>query len=249
MKVFLCFALMLLSVRVFAQDETTVIRKDTINLRGIIYQSDGRPAKNIQIMSRQFDLQYDSYPITTTTDTSGCFVLKGAKPNDTLTVLDGGYHNILFTNRGSRFMVIYLPVQMAEINSSIPIEISAARKYPKVQPTFHVMKSELFDGGCTLTLPPQYPGGMEQLTKYIKHNLTYPEKAITYNIEGTVEVAFTIQKNGALKDAVIIKGIGYGCDEEVLNLIKKLPYWRPGIYCKPYSIRETLSVKFSLSDN
>ncbi|MHA6247425.1 energy transducer TonB [Pontibacter sp. CAU 1760] len=40
------------------------------------------------------------------------------------------------------------------------------------------------------------------------------------NITGKVLVQYTIDANGNVKDAVVVEGIGYGCDEEALRVIK-----------------------------
>jgi hypothetical protein len=42
-----------------------------------------------------------------------------------------------------------------------------------------------------------------------------------------VTVQFTVQINGQLGDFEILKGIGYGCDDEVIRLIKQGPAWEP----------------------
>jgi hypothetical protein len=50
--------------------------------------------------------------------------------------------------------------------------------------------------------------------------LKYPEKAIENNISGEVIVELDQDKNGILSNPVVIKGIGYGCDEEALRVVK-----------------------------
>jgi len=70
---------------------------------------------------------------------------------------------------------------------------------------------------------PEYPGGKEQLKKFIRQHLKYPRKAIENQIEGIVLLSAEISDNGDVSDIRIEKGIGYGCDEEaarVLSLMK-----------------------------
>jgi TonB family protein len=244
--ILMCFAAAL-----FAQQDTITITKDTINLRGVIYLPDGKPAKNMGITSRQLDFRYNEFPLYAKTDTNGYFVINGAKPNDTLSFYDGNYQGVSFPNKGSRYMVIYLPLaKVIQINGANPIEVKAVNKYPKVKPSFRVTSSNILDGGCTIVAYPQFPGGIEKFINYNNQRLIYPDKAITHNIEGTVEIGFTIERDGSLTDIKIIKGIGYGCDEQIVAILKKSPKWSPGIFCgRPYSIQETISVKFSLTDN
>lgn len=71
---------------------------------------------------------------------------------------------------------------------------------------------------------PSMIGGEETF----QNAIDYPRHAIDRGIEGIVEVEFYIDKEGRVVDPVIIKGIGGGCDEEVLSAIRKQRY-HPGI--------------------
>jgi TonB family protein len=149
-------------------------------------------------------------------------------------------------------MVIYLPPpKTVEINSSSPIEVKASRKYPKKMPAFRIeIKDPIFDEGCLSSIQyPEFIGGLNKFIDYIRRGIVYPEKAISNNIEGTVQIAFTIEKDGSIGAVNVIMGIGYGCDEQIVRLIKNAPRWRPGILCgRPFSIQETVSIKFTLTD-
>lgn len=70
-------------------------------------------------------------------------------------------------------------------------------------------------------------GGRKVFKQYLEKNLMYPEEAIKNQVEGKVTVQFTIGMSGQLSDFRIIRGIGYGCDEEVIRLIKAGPKWSP----------------------
>jgi len=69
-----------------------------------------------------------------------------------------------------------------------------------------------------------YPGGSKALKDFIKNNLIYPEKAKNKGVQGDVIVKFKVNSIGDVSSAKIIKGIGYGCDEEALRVVKKLKY-------------------------
>ena len=43
---------------------------------------------------------------------------------------------------------------------------------------------------------PQFPGGEEELLKFIKNNLRYPKAAAEGGIEGRVTIRFVISKTG-----------------------------------------------------
>ncbi|WP_183578961.1 energy transducer TonB [Mucilaginibacter sp. X5P1] len=248
--IFNTFLLILWVSDIFAQQKPQrIISKDTINLRGTIYNAAGKPAGDILIESRQLDLQYNKYPIRAITDSTGHFEMKGVKPQDTLTIEDFNYFpKLKYMNEGSRYMAIYLPVEnVYKINSDIPIIIEAKRQYLRAASVFKIED----DGqlGCGTNSEAAIPGGRQRLFNYIQSKLSYPEKAITQNIEGTVEVSFTVDKDGTLHNFNIIKGIGYGCDEEVLTILKGSPKWRPGILeGRPVTMHESISVEFKLTD-
>jgi protein TonB len=37
-----------------------------------------------------------------------------------------------------------------------------------------------------------------------------------------------INKDGSISDCKVARGIGYGCDEEALRIVKNMPNWNPG---------------------
>lgn len=75
---------------------------------------------------------------------------------------------------------------------------------------------------------PQFPGGMEELMKFIKRNLVYPQKATDMGIEGRVTVRFVVNKNGDVSDIEILRGLDPVCDKEAMRVIRMMPKWIPG---------------------
>ena len=70
-----------------------------------------------------------------------------------------------------------------------------------------------------------YPGGKNAWENYIKQKLKYPQKARQAGIEGTVTLEFIVDEHGKIKDIKVIKGLGYGCDEEAVRLLKNSIKW------------------------
>lgn len=92
---------------------------------------------------------------------------------------------------------------------------------------------------------PEFPGGKKALEKYFTDNLNYPEAARKTGITGSVMVNFVVETDGSLSNIKITKGIGYGCNEEVLRLIRQMPKWKPGQQKgKSVRVRMTMPVKF-----
>lgn len=71
---------------------------------------------------------------------------------------------------------------------------------------------------------PEYPGGKEAFKKYIKDNLNYPKEALEQKIEGIVHLVAEINDNGEVEQVWIENGLGYGCDEEAVRLLKSIQF-------------------------
>lgn len=87
-------------------------------------------------------------------------------------------------------------------------------------------------------IPAEFPGGINKAREFIANNIRYPEEAVENEVNGTVQVKFTIEIDGSLTNIVIIKKLGYGCDEEVIRVLKRMPKWMPaklkGKYVRSY---------------
>ena len=75
---------------------------------------------------------------------------------------------------------------------------------------------------------PEFPGGDIEFKNFIRKNVKYPEYARDANIQGKVFASFIITKTGEVADIKIVRGLGYGLDEEVIRVLKRMPTWKPG---------------------
>ena len=104
---------------------------------------------------------------------------------------------------------------------------------------------EIFDVVETMPTP---PGGMEGWNKYLSQNLKYPTQARRMGIEGTVYVVFVVNTDGSIQDVEILRGIGGGCDEEAMRVVKAAPNWEPGKQRgRPVRVKMRLPIRFKLS--
>ena len=105
---------------------------------------------------------------------------------------------------------------------------------------------EIFDRA---EVNPAFPGGIAALMGYLGKNIIYPSLARENSLEGKVIVKFYVDTDGAVKDPVVLKdGVGGGCAEEAIRVIKKMPKWSPGLQRgKPVKVYYTLPVSFKLS--
>ena len=95
---------------------------------------------------------------------------------------------------------------------------------------------------------PEFPGGTEALLSFIKDNVEYPQKAIDEQTEGRVIIRFVVNSNGEISDPTILKGINKNLDQAAIDVINKLPRWKPGQQDgQPVSVRFTLPIVFKLT--
>ncbi|KAF5038414.1 hypothetical protein DSECCO2_554550 [anaerobic digester metagenome] len=96
-----------------------------------------------------------------------------------------------------------------------------------------------------IEVAPEFPGGTVALMKFIRKNTRYPKEAKKNNIKGTVYASFVINETGKVSNAKILKGLGYGCDEEALRIIGLMPNWIPAqTKGKPVQVEFNLPIRF-----
>ncbi len=94
---------------------------------------------------------------------------------------------------------------------------------------------------------PQFPGGSRALKSYLETQTRYPEHARENELEGKVYVQFVVNADGSLSNVRLARGIGYGCDEEALRLVRSMPSWVPGSQQgQAVPVRYTLPITFVL---
>ena len=87
-----------------------------------------------------------------------------------------------------------------------------------------------------------FPGGNDSLIAFINNNLIIPT---TETKPGKVFVGFIVNKDGALSDLEIVKGLTEECNRNAIQVVKIMPNWIPGtMYNKPVRQRFLLPIKF-----
>lgn len=80
----------------------------------------------------------------------------------------------------------------------------------------------------TVDQMPQFPGGEREMLRFIKNNLRYPLSAQENGVQGTVILNFVVDREGKIINIKVVKPIGFGCDEESVRVLQKMPLWTPG---------------------
>ena len=100
----------------------------------------------------------------------------------------------------------------------------------------------------TFHVEPAYTHGMDNLLNYIAKNYEYPAEAIKQRIRGTVEIEFTVNKEGYINDIKIVKDLGLGTGEAAEKLVRTFGKWKPGsIRGIPQDVKYKLPIRLSLN--
>jgi protein TonB len=130
----------------------------------------------------------------------------------------------------------------AEIDplDTVPVYVPS----PKIEEEENPQEDEIF---TVVESMPVFPGGDAGVHAYLQENTTFPKQAREVGIAGTVYVAFVVEKDGSISDVRILRGIGGGCDEEAMRVVKNMPRWTPGKQRSiPVRVNFNLGIKFTL---
>ena len=110
--------------------------------------------------------------------------------------------------------------------------------------TNNMVESEVYN---MVEEAPQFPGGVQELMKYLGENLKYPVAAQNAGKQGNVVCQFVVKSDGTIGDIKVVRSISPELDEEAIRVIKAMPAWTPGKKDgKAVNVRYTLPVAFRL---
>lgn len=93
-----------------------------------------------------------------------------------------------------------------------------------------------------------FPGGEEELMKFLMTNIKYPQEALSKGVSGRVLIQFIVETDGTLTEAKAIKSLHPACDAEALRIIKEMPRWTPA-KIKGKSVRSQTTLPFMFRFN
>ena len=95
---------------------------------------------------------------------------------------------------------------------------------------------------------PLFPGGMQEMMKFLQQNIKYPKEAQEQGKQGRVIVQFVVNKDGSIVNDSIVRSVDPLLDAEALRVVRSMPNWTPGKQKgKPVRVRFTLPVTFHLN--
>ena len=115
--------------------------------------------------------------------------------------------------------------------------------------TISVAAQDSKNAPTIFTNPDVMPKPDYDLAQYLSITLHYPDAARIRDIEGRVMIKFVVNEDGRITNCTVVKGVGAGCDEEALKVVKNMPQWNPGEKDgKKVKAYFTLPIVFKLTD-
>lgn len=203
-----------------------------------VYENDGKKVEsNITIEVKEFNKLSDIIlaNLSTTSnnellETGGMVYINATANNKQLKLKDNADINVLFPKGSNKNdMNIFLGNQ--KTNQSMNWKL--APKSDDINKRRIIAKPDVVSFGGDNT---------------ISKNIQYPAQAVEKKVEGTVVVGCIVTETGKIEEPRIIQGIGFGCDEEAIRLVKLLPNIASAKYQgRPVIAFATIPVKFFLS--
>ncbi len=188
-----------------AADARTSMPLGASSISGVVTSAeDGSPLPGVNVVLK-------GSTIGTITDAEGKFTLDGATLASTLVYSFIGLQTKEVTITDTNPLNVSLNVDVAQLSEVVVTGYGYSDRN-ETSPTVDLAHPEI---------------GNRAYRKYLEENLIYPQPALDNKTEGRVTVEFFVEANGSLSDFVVIKGIGNGCDEELIRLIKEGPMWIP----------------------
>ncbi len=201
-----------------------VTRPASLTITGRVVDRSGAPLAGVYITMQ-------SASVTATTNSAGSFLLSSDSTTPVLTFKRAGYQTqtVLLTS------VQPVVLTMSEVGT-VPVALAAGL--------------EAVNKPVVLAdVQPAFPGGVEAYRTFLQKNVHYPDAAKARNFSGDVFVSFIVDEAGRLLDAEVIKGAGYGLDEEALRLVRLMPWWTPALLAgKPVRVPATLRIRFGMQE-
>ncbi len=115
-----------------------------------------------------------------------------------------------------------------EIEVDLDVEITEETEIEEIvfeEPVEEEETDEIFQ---IVENPASFKGGIGAFYGYVQKNMKYPSQAQRMGLEGKVFVEFVVGKDGKITDVKVLRGIGAGCDEEAIRVLKNSPAWTAG---------------------
>ena len=191
-------------------------------IEGTITGTDGTPLPGASIIVK------GSHTGTTTTP-QGEFILHAPADSELDFSLEGHKSTSIKMSEQGTVKVALAQESASEASTATRVssEIGTLGISPK--PIIQTSSNSTEDSVYTVVAKnPQFPGGVKAMYRFIQDEVKYPAAARRANVEGKVFLTFVVNSDGSIQNIQVLKGLGFGCDEEAMRVVKQTPKWVPG---------------------
>lgn len=171
----------------------------------VLSAEDGTPLPGVNIVVK-------GTTTGTVTDMQGNYQLISGTPDPTLVYSFIGLQSQEVKSNNQEVVNVNLQSDVSQLSEVVVTGYSPMKDDPNREPVIKLAEPA---------------GGRRAYDKYLKNSLRYPQQALDNQVKGRVTIQFTVHADGSLDEFNILKGLGYGCDEEVIRLVKDGPSWSP----------------------
>lgn len=179
---------------------------DAMNIfKGKVVDADGAAIPGVNVLVKGTNTG-------TVTDIQGNYQLALTEATSVLVFSFIGYANVEERAEAATPLNIKLDEDLTQLSEVVVAGYGVERENGPIESTF------------SFAAP---AGGRRAFRQYLEKHMQYPKEALLNNVEGRVTIQFSVETTGAIGDFRVVKGLGSGCDEEVIRLIKSGPKWSP----------------------
>ena len=229
--------------------EITLVELDTRKLTGFVYDETTKnplAGANVVVIGTTQG---------TTTDAKGGFTLNFEQGKE-LAISFVGFKTIVCTPKmygkvkANEPLFLFLPKEtnvlgeVTVLKDELPLNEPNPTNKPKAVFTPRDTSEKVF---MVVEQQPEFKGGVSEMYNFLGRNIKYPAAASRANVEGKVFVQFVVNKKGETQDIKILKGIGFGCDEEAVRVVQMMPAWIPAQQSgQPVAVLYNLPISFAI---
>jgi TonB family protein len=182
----------------------------------------------------------------TATDENGAFELKEVPLNSQLAISYVSYETrkVEVTKKNQAVNVV-LEWQQTTLGKTVVVTYGSPERSAPDTSTRAEKSNE--KGFVIVEQLPEFPGGMQEMHKFLSKNIRYPADARRNGIEGEVLIRFVISESGRVRNPEVVKSLGEGTDEEALRVVLNMPSWKPAMQNgRPVPTEYILPIEFKI---
>jgi TonB family protein len=181
----------------------------------------------------------------TMTDANGAFTLKEVPLNSKLAISYVGYENrMVEVTKKNQTLNVVLEWRQTTLDKIVVVTYQSIMEYRPGTIADSTKNKEVF---TVIEQLPEFPGGIQELYRYLGKNIRYLTEASQNGVEGSVEITFTISEHGRIRNPRVTKSLGAGTDEEALRVVLSMPSWKPAMqHGRPVPTDYVLPIEFQI---